>query len=312
MHGRQTSFAPDARRVRRVRRSPPRSPRWRCGAGRSTCRGCATSARISRRCRRPRRSPSSCSPPASSPRSAAAGAPRVAACALRALIAGAALADALLGLPLDMGISPAASVALLLLALVTPLPRSARAFGVSLHGTGGGAGRRGGVLRAARPEPARAALRHRRAAARLLRAGRARRDARRDRARRRRGRRRGCSIRSSGGAPARWSRAGCCRRRSSCRSPSAGRACSPSAKALFGEAVGMTLFTTVMIVAFGALILWVAHTLDASRAPARAGRGAGGREPRMAAGDAGGDRRRRDRHRPRRAACASSTPRRSA
>ena len=34
-----------------------------------------------------------------------------------------------------MGISPAASVTLLLLALVTPLPRNARAFGISLHGT---------------------------------------------------------------------------------------------------------------------------------------------------------------------------------
>ena len=31
---------------------------------------------------------------------------------------------------------------------------------------------------------------------------------------------------------------------------------------LFGEAFGMALFTTLMIVAFGALILWVAHTLD--------------------------------------------------
>jgi PAS domain S-box-containing protein len=31
---------------------------------------------------------------------------------------------------------------------------------------------------------------------------------------------------------------------------------------VFGEAVGMTLFTTVMIVAFGALILWVANTLE--------------------------------------------------
>src|SRR5512134_3392682 len=58
----------------------------------------------------------------------------IAACGLAALIAGAALADAFLGVPLEMGISPVASVAFLLLALVTPLPRDARAFGVSLHG----------------------------------------------------------------------------------------------------------------------------------------------------------------------------------
>ena len=31
---------------------------------------------------------------------------------------------------------------------------------------------------------------------------------------------------------------------------------------IFGEAVGMALFTTVMIAAFGALVLWVARTLD--------------------------------------------------
>ena len=37
----------------------------------------------------------------------------------------------------------------------------------------------------------------------------------------------------------------------------------------FGEAVGMALFTCLMIAAFGALILWVAHTVEHLDASAR-------------------------------------------
>src|SRR6187455_398046 len=51
------------------------------------------------------------------------------------LIAGAALAEVLLAFPLGMGMSLVGSISMLLLALVTPMPRNARAFGISLQGT---------------------------------------------------------------------------------------------------------------------------------------------------------------------------------
>src|ERR1700741_1148817 len=57
-----------------------------------------------------------------------------AAAGLCAALAVAALADHYLHLALQIDIAPAASVTLLVLALVTPLPRGARAFGVPVHG----------------------------------------------------------------------------------------------------------------------------------------------------------------------------------
>src|SRR5687767_10514693 len=185
----------------------------------------------------------------------------IAACALTALMAGAALAEALLRLPLDLEISPVASVALLLVALVTPLPRSARAFGVSLHGpvaalVGAAAffALLGLSLRVLRFDIAAPLLGFSApgALAAML-----------------------CAIGLAAARPSAWlldTLVG--------RSTAAvvTRWLLPAAfivplavgwtrlaaerEGVFGEAVGMTLFTTVMIVAFGALILWVANTLE--------------------------------------------------
>src|SRR5688572_28759720 len=185
----------------------------------------------------------------------------IAACALTALMAGAALAEALLGLPLELEISPVASVALLLVALVTPLPRSARAFGVSLHGSvaalvGAAAffALLGLSLRVLRFDIAAPLLGFSApgALAAML-----------------------CAIGLAAARPTSWlldTLVG--------RSTAAvvTRWLLPAAfivplavgwtrlaaerEGVFGEAVGMTLFTTVMIVAFGALILWVANTLE--------------------------------------------------
>ena len=185
----------------------------------------------------------------------------IAACALTALMAGAALAEGMLGLPLDLEISPVASVALLLVALVTPLPRSARAFGVSLHGSvaalvGAAAffALLGLSLRVLRFDIAAPLLGFSApgALAAML-----------------------CAIGLAAARPTSWlldTLVG--------RSTAAvvTRWLLPAAfivplavgwtrlaaerEGVFGEAVGMTLFTTVMIVAFGALILWVANTLE--------------------------------------------------
>ena len=185
----------------------------------------------------------------------------IVACALTALMAGAALAEVLLGLPLDLEISPVASLALLLVALVTPLPRSARAFGVSLHGSvaalvGAAAffALLGLSLRVLRFDIAAPLLGFSApgALAAML-----------------------CAIGLATARPTSWlldTLVG--------RSTAAvvTRWLLPAAfivplavgwtrlaaerEGVFGEAVGMTLFTTVMIVAFGALILWVANTLE--------------------------------------------------
>jgi PAS domain S-box-containing protein len=185
----------------------------------------------------------------------------VAACALSAMIAGAALADALLGLPIDMGISPTASVAILLLALVTPLPSRARAFGISLHGTvaalvGAAAffALLGLSLRVLRFDIAAPLLGFSApgALATML-----------------------AAIAHAAARPTPWLIDTLYGRRTAAVVT---RWLLPAAfivplavgwtrlaaerEGLFGEAVGMTLFTTVMIVAFGILILWVANTLE--------------------------------------------------
>jgi PAS domain S-box-containing protein len=185
----------------------------------------------------------------------------LAASALSALIAGAALADALLGLPLDMGISPVASVTLLLLALVTPLPRSARAFGVSLQGAAAavvGAAAffalLGLSLRVLRFDIAAPLLGFSApgAIAAML-----------------------AAIAIAAARPTPWLIDTLYGRRTAAVVT---RWLLPAAfivplavgwtrlaaerEGVFGEAVGMTLFTTVMIAAFGALILWVANTLE--------------------------------------------------
>jgi PAS domain S-box-containing protein len=185
----------------------------------------------------------------------------VAACALSAMIAGAALADALLGLPIDMGISPTASVAILLLALVTPLPSRARAFGISLHGTvaalvGAAAffALLGLSLRVLRFDIAAPLLGFSApgALATMF-----------------------AAIALAAARPTPWLIDTLYGRRTAAVVT---RWLLPAAfivplavgwtrlaaerEGLFGEAVGMTLFTTVMIVAFGILILWVANTLE--------------------------------------------------
>jgi len=177
------------------------------------------------------------------------------------MIAGAALADALLGLPIDMGISPTASVAILLLALVTPLPSRARAFGISLHGTvaalvGAAAffALLGLSLRVLRFDIAAPLLGFSApgALATML-----------------------AAIALAAARPTPWLINTLYGRRTAAVVT---RWLLPAAfivplavgwtrlaaerEGLFGEAVGMTLFTTVMIVAFGILILWVANTLE--------------------------------------------------
>jgi PAS domain S-box-containing protein len=177
------------------------------------------------------------------------------------MIAGAALAEALLGLPIDIGISPAASVAVLLLALVTPLPRGARAFGVSLHGTvaslvGAAAffALLGLSLRVLRFDIAAPLLGFSApgAFASML-----------------------AAVALAAARPTPWLIDTLYGRRTAAVVT---RWLLPAAfivplavgwtrlaaerEGLFGEAVGMTLFTTVMIVAFGILILWVANTLE--------------------------------------------------
>ena len=185
----------------------------------------------------------------------------VVASALVALIAGAAVVEALLELPVDMGISVVGSISLVLLALVTPLPRNARAFGISLQGTAAalvGASAffalLGLSLRVLRFDIAAPLLGF--SAPGALAAMFA-------------------AIAIAAARPTPWLLDTLYGRRTAAVVT---RWLLPAAfivplavgwtrlaaerEGVFGEAVGMTLFTTVMIVAFGALILWVANTLE--------------------------------------------------
>ena len=185
----------------------------------------------------------------------------VVASALVALIAGAAMVEALLELPVDMGISVVGSISLVLLALVTPLPRNARAFGISLQGTAAalvGASAffalLGLSLRVLRFDIAAPLLGF--SAPGALAAMFA-------------------AIAIAAARPTPWLLDTLYGRRTAAVVT---RWLLPAAfivplavgwtrlaaerEGVFGEAVGMTLFTTVMIVAFGALILWVANTLE--------------------------------------------------
>ena len=178
-----------------------------------------------------------------------------------ALVAGAALVEALFALPVGMGISLVGSISLLLLALVTPLPRNARAFGVSLQGTAAalvGAAAffalLGLSLRVLRFDIAAPLLGFSApgAIAAML-----------------------AAIAIAAARPTPWLLDTLYGRRIAAVVT---RWLLPAAfivplavgwtrlaaerEGVFGEAVGMTLFTTVMIVAFGVLILWVANTLE--------------------------------------------------
>ncbi|HEX6157763.1 MAG TPA: ATP-binding protein [Burkholderiales bacterium] len=185
----------------------------------------------------------------------------VVASALVALIAGAAGIEALLELPVDMGISVVGSISLVLLALVTPLPRNARAFGISLQGTA--AALVGATAFFALLGLSLRVLRFDIAAPRL-------------------------GFSAPGALAAMFAAVGIAAARPTpwLLDTLYGRRTAavvtrwllPAAfivplavgwtrlaaerEGVFGEAVGMTLFTTVMIVAFGALILWVANTLE--------------------------------------------------
>jgi PAS domain S-box-containing protein len=184
-----------------------------------------------------------------------------AAAALAALLAVAALVEHYFSLSLNVHIAPAASVTLLVLALVTPLPRGTRAFGIPLHGAA--AGLIGGVaffallglslriLRFDIPAPLLGFSAPGAFAAMLA------------------------AIGLAAARPAPWLLETLAGRRTGAVVT---RWLLPAAfivplavgwtrlfaerGGLFGEAVGMALFTTVMIAAFGALVLWVARTLD--------------------------------------------------
>ena len=180
---------------------------------------------------------------------------------LAVLISLAALVEHYFALTLNVRTAPAAAVTLLLLALVTPLPRGTRAFGISLHGAV--AGLIGGVaffallgltlriLRFDIPAPLLGFSAPGAFAAMLAAIGIA------------------CGRptlwlletlagRSTGAVVTRW------------LLPAAfivplavgWTRLFAEREGLFGEAVGMALFTTVMIAAFGALVLWVARTLE--------------------------------------------------
>ncbi len=180
---------------------------------------------------------------------------------LVAAIALAALAEHYLRLPLVMQIAPAGSVTLLLLALVTPLPRGASAFGVSLHGAVAtliGAigffallGLSLRILRFDIPAPLLGFSAPGAVAAMFA------------------------AIGLAAARPTPWLLETIAGRRTGAVVT---RWLLPAAfivplavgwtrlfaerEGLFGEAVGMALFTTVMIAAFGALVLWVARTID--------------------------------------------------
>jgi PAS domain S-box-containing protein len=178
-----------------------------------------------------------------------------------AMVAGFALSEVFLHTPVQADIAPVVSVTLLVLALVTPLPPGARLFGVPLHGTAAvltGAiaffallGLTLRILRFDIPAPllgfsapgaiatmfAAIALAAARPTPWLLEV---------------------LAGRSTGAVMTRW------------LLPAAfivplavgWTRLFAERGGLFGEAVGMALFTTMMIAAFGALVLWVARTLD--------------------------------------------------
>jgi PAS domain S-box-containing protein len=180
---------------------------------------------------------------------------------IAAVLALLALGEQFLGLTTQINIAPAASVTLLLLALVAPLPRSARVFGVSLHGAA--AALIGAVaffallglsLRVLRFDIAAPLLGF--SAPGALAAMFA-------------------AIALAAARPTPWLLETLAGRRTGAVVT---RWLLPAAfivplavgwmrlfaerEGLFGEAVGMAMFTTVMIGAFGALILWVARELD--------------------------------------------------
>jgi PAS domain S-box-containing protein len=184
-----------------------------------------------------------------------------AAASITAMLALLALAEEYFLLPLGINIAPAASMTLLVLALVTPLPRGARVFGVSLHGAA--AALIGAVaffallglsLRVLRFDIAAPLLGFSapEALAAML-----------------------AAIALAAARPTPWLLDTLAGRRTGAVVT---RWLLPAAfvvplavgwtrlfaerEGLFGEAVGMAMFTTVMIAAFGALILWVARELD--------------------------------------------------
>jgi PAS domain S-box-containing protein len=183
------------------------------------------------------------------------------AAALAAVLALTALADHYFQLPFQIDIAPAASVTLLVLALVTPLPRGAQAFGVPLHGAAAaliGAvaffallGLSLRILRFDIPAPLLGFSAPGAVAAMLAAFG------------------------LAAARPTSWLLETLAGRRTAAVVT---RWLLPAAfivpltvgwtrllaerEGLFGEAVGMALFTTMMIAGFGALILWVARALD--------------------------------------------------
>ena len=181
--------------------------------------------------------------------------------ALCGAIAIAALADHYLQLKWRVDVAPAASVTLLVLALVTPLPRGTRAFGVSVHGAAAALigtvaffallGLSLRILRFDIPAPLLGFSAPGALAAMLAAFG------------------------LAAARPTSWLLETLAGRRTAAVVT---RWLLPAAfivpltvgwtrllaerEGLFGEAVGMALFTTMMIAGFGALILWVARALD--------------------------------------------------
>src|SRR5688572_23346139 len=173
----------------------------------------------------------------------------------------AALLEHYLELQLNIQIAPAEAVTLILLAIATPLPRGTRAFGVSLHGALSGLigavaffallGLSLRILRFDIPAPLLGFSAPGAFAAMLA------------------------AVGLAAARPTLWLLETLAGRRTGAV---ATRWLLPAAfivplavgwtrlfaerEGLFGEAVGMALFTTVMIAAFGALVLWVARTID--------------------------------------------------
>ena len=173
----------------------------------------------------------------------------------------AALLEHYLELQLNIQIAPAAAVTLILLAIATPLPRGTRAFGVSLHGAVSGLigavaffallGLSLLILRFDIPAPLLGFSAPGAFAAMFAAIGIAA-------ARPTAGLIEMLAGRRTGAVVTRW------------LLPAAfivplavgWTRLFAEREGIFGEAVGMALFTTVMIAAFGALVLWVARTLD--------------------------------------------------
>src|SRR5688572_10703780 len=183
------------------------------------------------------------------------------AAALAALLGAAALVEHYLGVALNVQIAPAAAVTLVVLALATPLPRGTQAFGVPVHSAA--AALIGGVaffallglslriLRFDIPAPLLGFSAPGAFAAMLA------------------------AVGLAAARPTLWLLETLAGRRTGAVVT---RWLLPAAfivplavgwtrlfaerEGLFGEAVGMALFTTVMIAAFGALVLWVARTID--------------------------------------------------